>query len=152
MKKLTVFYDRDCGLCRAVRRWMLGQAAYVPMRFVALQSVEAREICPNLNRYKPESEIVVMGDGGEIYQGGKAWVMCLWALKEYRGMAMRMGSPMFLPLAKRVCHLISRNRLRLSKWFFKRSAKAVEREVACAEEESGDGCESGACTLNHGSE
>ena len=147
MKTLTVFYDANCGMCCAVRKWMTSRPAYISLRFIALQDKKARDICPTLDEYHPEREIVAMGDRGEIYTGGKAWVMCLWALREYRELSLRMGSPLFLPLAKRVCNLISKNRMRLSRWFFRGGAKAAEKEVERIESEHVDTCENGICGL-----
>ena len=147
IKSLTVFYDRECGMCCTIRKWMTSQPAYVPLNFIALQSDKARKVCPNLDNYNPEAEIVAMGDEGHIYTGGKAWVMCLWALRDYRELSLRLGSPLFLPLAKRVCNLVSRNRMRLSRWFFRRGAEAAEQQVKEIEAESGDGCESGTCRI-----
>ena len=111
---LIVFYDGGCGLCAACRAWLSAQPQWEPLRFVAYQSAEARQLCPRLEEFDPAREIVVMADGGQIYTGGAAWVMCLWALPAYREWAIRLAHPRLLPLAKKFCHLVSENRLRLS--------------------------------------
>ena len=40
-------------------------------------------------------------DGGLVYVSDGAWLACLWALADYRGMAERLGSPRLLPTARR---------------------------------------------------
>lgn len=145
MNRLTVFYDRHCALCRACRGWLEGQPKFVELRFVPYQSEEAFRICPSLGEFEPDREIVVLSDNGNLYTGGAAWVMCLYALREYRDWAVRLAHPALLPLAKRICHQISHNRLRLSRLFFERSVDAITRDVHAMG--PGDGDEEGAaCT------
>jgi len=55
----------------------------------------------------------VIGDDGAVYFGPKAWLMCLWALREYREWSLRLSSPALLPNAKRVISTISQNRYQL---------------------------------------
>ena len=129
MDTLYVFYDGQCALCARCREWVEGQPAYVTLIFVSFRSERARELCPEIELYEPDREIVVMADNGDIYQGGAAWVMCLWATRTYRVWAMRLASPALLPLAKKICHRISQKRLAISKFF-----KPVE-------------CENGSCKL-----
>ena len=52
----------------------------------------------------------MISDGGEIYLGVKAWLVCLWALREYRAMALRWSSPDRRQLARRFVAWITRNR------------------------------------------
>ena len=59
----------------------------------------------------PDQEIVVMADTGEVWQGAGAWVLCLWALREYRGWSARLASPAMQAAARKVVHWISRNRI-----------------------------------------
>lgn len=117
MKFLTVFYDGECNLCAATRRWLEKQPKYIELRFLAYQSEEARITCPSLDTFDPGKEIVVMSDAGEIYQGGRAWIMCLYALRNYREWSQRLADPALLPLAGKFCRLVSRNRLALSHVF-----------------------------------
>ena len=37
-----------------------------------------------------------------VYAADDAWLMCLWALSGYRGLALRLASPRLRPLAGRV--------------------------------------------------
>jgi predicted DCC family thiol-disulfide oxidoreductase YuxK len=145
VKALAVFYDQDCNLCRACRRWLLAQDKYFHVEFVAYQSPRAREICPQLAELNPEKEIVVMADNGQVYQGGSAWVMCLYALRRYRELSFKLAHPMLLPLAKKMCHVVSNNRLKLSKFCPGASREEIARELINAD--GAAKCENGSCDL-----
>jgi predicted DCC family thiol-disulfide oxidoreductase YuxK len=115
MKRLFVLYDATCALCRRCRVWLSAQPAYVPLVFVPLQAVDLRERFRGIDRLQPERELVVISDTGEVWQGGAAWVMCLWALREHREWSQRLAHPLLLPLARRVCALISERRRDISR-------------------------------------
>ena len=59
------------------------------------------------------TDLTVISDKGALYSGPKAWLMCLWALRDYREWALRLSSPELLPTAKRVISMISQNRYQL---------------------------------------
>ena len=116
MKRLYILYDSECEFCRRCRIWLGRQPAYVPLTFIPLQSPEAECRFPGLKQLEPEKEIVVISDTGDVWQGGAAWVICLWALREYREWSQRLAHPALLPLARRVCEVVSANRYAFSKW------------------------------------
>ena len=99
MRELTVYYDATCALCRDARVWLEREPAYVRLRF---EPAEA-----------PAKDIVVMDDAGGIYRGPKAWVMCLWATRKYRGWSLTLATPEVWPLAKRLVAWVSANRAHL---------------------------------------
>ncbi|MEM9478866.1 MAG: DCC1-like thiol-disulfide oxidoreductase family protein [Verrucomicrobiota bacterium] len=134
---LRVFYDAECGLCRACRHWMKDQPKFVEVLFTPYQSGNAERLCSGLHTLHPDRQIVVLADNGAIYQGGSAWVMCLWALRDYRELAGRLATPAFLPFAKKACALVSKNRLRLSSLFRLKQLESAEMPD----------CEDGACAL-----
>ncbi len=117
MQTLYVLFDAQCGLCRQCRRWLERQPAFIELRFIALQSPEAACRFPGIEEFKPAEQLVVVSDEGLVYQGSHAWIMCLYALREYREWSQRLASPALLPWARRVCELVSENRLPLSAWF-----------------------------------
>jgi len=145
IRGLAVFFDQDCNLCRACRRWLLAQDKFLPVEFMPYQSSRARRICPQLLSLNPDKEIVVMADNGQIYQGGSAWIMCLYALKKYRELSFKLAHPMLLPLAKKMCHVISERRMVLSRLFTAKSREEIARELI---EADGVGrCENGVCEV-----
>jgi predicted DCC family thiol-disulfide oxidoreductase YuxK len=116
MNRLYILYDSQCEFCRRCRIWLGRQPAYVPLVFLPFQSPEAECRFPHLKQLRPDKEIVVISDAGEVWQGGAAWVTCLWALREYREWALRLAHPAMLPFARRLCEIVSANRYRLSQW------------------------------------
>ena len=62
-----------------------------------------------------DQEIVVMSDTGDVWQGAAAWVMCLWALEEYRAWSARLATPSMQAIARTVVHWISSHRIGLSR-------------------------------------
>jgi len=81
---------------------------------MAAGSPEARNRFPGLDHDNTLVDLTVVGMNGEVYHGAKAWIMCLWALKKYRGTALRLATPELMPSAKRVIAWVSRNRFRMS--------------------------------------
>lgn len=116
MKRLYILYDAQCALCQHVRVWLGQQPAFVALSFLPLQSEEAGCRFPDLAELRPSEQLVVISDQGEVWRGERAWIMILWALREYREWSQRLASPMLLPLASRFCGVVSENRHALSGW------------------------------------
>jgi predicted DCC family thiol-disulfide oxidoreductase YuxK len=114
MKEMLVLYDPTCGLCCRVKDWLLGQRKYVDLIFVPANSEEAWYRFPKLNHPRTLSELTVITERGAVYRDAKAWLMCLWALGDYRAWALRLASPELLPTAKQVIGMISENRHKLA--------------------------------------
>ena len=129
MKTLYVLFDQECGLCQRCRRWLERQPAFVELRFVPLQSPEIGSRFPGVERFDPREQLVVVSDEGAVYQGSHAWIMCLWALREYREWSERLASPALLPWARRACELVSENRLSLSAWFGGKTDEEIGGEL-----------------------
>ena len=110
---LTVLYDGRCALCRRARAWLDDQPKYVPLDYVVAGSPGARNRFPGLDHDNTLVDLTVVGMNGEVYHGAKAWIMCLWALKKYRGTALRLATPELMPSARRIIAWVSRNRFRV---------------------------------------
>jgi predicted DCC family thiol-disulfide oxidoreductase YuxK len=108
MRSLTVLYDDECNLCRRTRWWLEKQPKHLRMEF--LPASEAKWRFPQLDAEKVRSDVMVVGDRGEVYCGAKAWLMCLWALREYRSLALSFSTPERMVLARRFVAWVSRNR------------------------------------------
>lgn len=142
MNQLIAFYDIHCDMCCACRKWILKEPAYLPIRFVAYQSNRARELFPDIDSFDPAGEIIVLADTGAVYRGGKGWIMCLYALRNYREWALRMAQPALLPLAKKLCHLVSKNRHSLSVLFRDRNLREIQQNLETVKT---DLCTNGTC-------
>ncbi|MEV6489483.1 DCC1-like thiol-disulfide oxidoreductase family protein [Actinoplanes sp. NPDC051633] len=97
----TVLYDEGCPICRAAHQWLAGRAQLVPLAFVAAGSDEARARFPGLDHAATLRDLTVVADTGAVYVHDGAWLACLWALSDYRGMAERLSSPRLLPAARK---------------------------------------------------
>src|SRR5438105_3489467 len=113
-EKLWVIYDGHCGFCVACRHWLEAQPALVPLEFLPLSSPEVRRLFPRLAIPENVEEPIVISDQGAVYRGSSAWILCLWALEDYRELAGRLASPALLPFARRIFETVSRNRTGLS--------------------------------------
>ena len=110
MRRLTVLYDPDCPLCCKAASWLAGEPQYVPLVFCAAGSPAAQVAFPYLDHELTKNQLTVVGDNGEVYYDERGWLMCLWALKKYRPMALRFSTPGMLPSAKRFVLWVSRHR------------------------------------------
>lgn len=115
MKRLTVLYDASCGFCVRCCDWLRRQPQLVPLVFVPARSVEARSLFPEL-RPGEADELVVVNAGGGVYRGERAFIMCLYALREYRAWSYRFAEPALRPLARRAFDWLSHNRKDLSRF------------------------------------
>jgi predicted DCC family thiol-disulfide oxidoreductase YuxK len=117
MQRLYVIYDGRCGLCRLARQWLDRQEQLVELEFLAAGSFAATRLFPTLSDTDRPEELIVVSDEGGVYRGGHAWIMCLYALEEYREWAERLSSPALLPLARQGFAMLSKQRGRISRWF-----------------------------------
>ena len=127
MEKLYVLYDHQCGLCSWARRWLTQQPTLIELQFIPAGSLLAERLFPGLcSPTEPPSELLVISDGGGVYRDSSAWIMCLFALDEYREWANRLAHPLLRPLARQAFALLSARRHRISRWL----SLASEVEIA----------------------
>jgi predicted DCC family thiol-disulfide oxidoreductase YuxK len=110
VQRLAVLYDDSCGLCRRARAWLSAQPTYVALEFVPAGSDEACRRWPDLDPAATLRTMTVIADTGEIYLDAKAWVMCLWATREHRPLAVRLSSPALAPHAVKFVAWVSDHR------------------------------------------
>jgi predicted DCC family thiol-disulfide oxidoreductase YuxK len=137
MNTLTVLYDARCNLCSHLRAWLETQPAYVQLAFVAAGSPDAQRRFPALDHAATTSELTVIGDDGAVYSEAKAFLMCLWALRDYRAWSLRLSSPDMLPLARRVVLWVAQNRFR----FGSRSLDSILSDHAALATDCADACD-----------
>jgi predicted DCC family thiol-disulfide oxidoreductase YuxK len=97
---LTLLYDAQCPLCVHLRQWLMRQRQLVPVHPVPAGSREARERFPELDHADTLREITVIGDGGQVFRGTAAWIVCLWALARHRPKAHWLATPAGAPFAR----------------------------------------------------
>jgi predicted DCC family thiol-disulfide oxidoreductase YuxK len=123
---LTVIYDPRCGLCTQIKGWLGRQPAYVALRLLAAGSAEARAQFPTI----PEGELAVVSDSGQVWRGDNAWIICLWALCEYRQWAAKLASPVLRPLARQAFAAVSQHRSALSRFLGLRSEAELRKQLS----------------------
>ena len=128
MKKLFVLYDPHCGLCEAVRGWMLDQRSSLLIEIIASGSERAHALFPHIES-NPD-ELVVVDDEGSIYRGDSAFIICLYALDAYRSWAVRLSSPMLRPFARRAFEMLSKNRKKISDLLAMANDEVIAHELA----------------------
>jgi predicted DCC family thiol-disulfide oxidoreductase YuxK len=126
MNTLTVLFDATCGFCVRCRYWLQTQPQLVRLEFVAAGSLEAQRRFPGLAETGTPEDLVVVSDEGGVYHGDRAFLMCLWALEDYREWSLRLAHPGMIGLARRAFELVSSHRRDLSRWL----ALAAEEEIA----------------------
>lgn len=94
------------------------------------QSPEVTRRFPGIEALHPEEQLLVVSDEGGVYRGPHAWIMCLYALRDYRAWSRRLAHPALLPWARRVCELLSENRYWISRWFESLSARQLAEKLA----------------------
>lgn len=125
IKSLCVIYDAACGLCTGVKAWIGRQTPLIALEFVASGSAEARRRFPQL----PAGELAVVGNTGEVWLGNHAWIVCLWALRDYRAWAIRLSSPLLLLMAREAFAVLSSNRSSLSNLLHLQSERELEQQL-----------------------
>lgn len=143
MKTLTIFYDPRCGLCAKFRTWLEAQPTRVVVEFLAYDSAEALARFPGLAGLGADRDVVVLADDGRWWQGDAAWLTCLWTTIQYRDWSFRLASPVFQPVVKKAIHLISENRLAISRLMTLRADADLAKAINTFPEPQ---CRSGVCT------
>lgn len=126
MRRLTILYDAQCAVCRFCRTWMEEQPAYLELDFYPRQALGLVDRFEGLKDRIAPDELVVVNDEGGVYRGDAAYLMCLYALKEYRAWSLRLAEPALRPLAARFFRVLASNRYRLSRWLAPRDAAVLE--------------------------
>lgn len=96
---LRVYFDGDCPLCRRIAGWLARQPSYVPIACVAAQAAGGG--CP-LTLEQLLAQVTVVASDGAVYRGSNAWLVCLWALRRYRGWSLRLSRGALRPWAERL--------------------------------------------------
>ena len=126
MQTLYVMYDAHCGMCTEAQHWLRRQPAHVKLRLMPSDGEEVRRRFPGL----PPGELAVVSDSGQVWLGDRAFLMCLWALRAYRGWARRLASPVLRPLARQAFEAVSRNRRSVSGFLGLKSETELRKRLS----------------------
>ena len=129
MQKLYVLYDGKCELCCKLRDWLQRQEQWLELKMMPAGSAEARQLFPGLERIASANDLAVVSDEGEVYLNNRAWIMCLYALREYRNWACKMAHPLLLPLARQAFAAISKSRWVISRWLAQDNPERIAGEL-----------------------
>jgi hypothetical protein len=88
-----------------VARWLDDQPKFVPLRCVPARESAAAG-CP-IGVDELLAQVTVTASDGAVYRGTNAWLVCLWALRNYRGWSMRLSSAALRPWAERLFALVA---------------------------------------------
>ena len=105
---LTVLFDDRCAVCRRAQAWLAHQPSYVPLVCLAASSAQAQHRFGHLPALG--DELVVVSDSGEVWIGPPAFLVCLWALRDWRSWSYRLSTPALAPHAERFFMELSRRR------------------------------------------
>ena len=134
IKTLTVLYDAECELCRRCTRWLADQPAYVELRFLPFQYEEGLRQFEGLDRRGLDRQLHAIADDGAVYRGADAWIMCLYALKEYRAWSYRLAAPGLRELAQKFCEAVAANRLTISQYMPFHSDSEIQHFITASED------------------
>lgn len=145
MKTLTIFYDPHCGLCCKFRAWLEQEPTRVRVDFLAHDSEEAARRFPGLAEQGADRDVVVLADDGRWWQGSPAWITCLWATRAHQAWAFRLATPTLMPLVKKAVHLLSENRLSLSRMLNLRADSSLAAAIVSQPDAA---CPDGSCAIS----
>lgn len=129
MRCLYLLYDERCELCCRLKQWLGRQETWLELRLLPCGSAECSRLFPGLEKIASTDDLVAISDQGEVYLNNHAWIMCLYALVEYREWAWRLAHPLLLPLARQAFEALSKNRHAISRWLKSPSPDTIADEL-----------------------
>ncbi|MEW6306891.1 MAG: DCC1-like thiol-disulfide oxidoreductase family protein [Verrucomicrobiota bacterium] len=110
MNTLYVLYDAECAFCARCREWLENEPAFVSLEFIPRQSPQAACRFPGIEPWLASGELVVVSDEGAVYCGPEAFILCLYALMDFREWSERLACPALRPFARQIFDFITNNR------------------------------------------
>lgn len=129
IRKIEVLYDGRCGMCCTFSEWINRQPRTCEIEFFPYQAAKAKELILEIGALNPAKEMIVRTDQNEIYRAAEAWVLCLYSCANQQGLARRLASPTLLKIAIHICRIVAENRHSLSKVFFNKKDKEVNKAL-----------------------
>jgi predicted DCC family thiol-disulfide oxidoreductase YuxK len=104
MDALYVLYDETCGFCCRCAEWLTRQPAYVHLECLPAGDADTRERFP-VARGEGKDELVAVDSNGGVYRDTDAFIVALWALREWREWSLRLSTDALKPMARRFFEL-----------------------------------------------
>lgn len=117
MQRLTILHDPDCAFCRRCVEWLKEQRQSLELEFLPVDSALVLKRFPELKTALLKSELTVVDDEGGVYYGENAYVICLYALRDYREWSVRLSRPGARPFVRKALHAVTQHRHTLSELF-----------------------------------
>jgi predicted DCC family thiol-disulfide oxidoreductase YuxK len=117
MTKLSILYDAQCSFCLRCRQWLGEQRTLLRLDFIPFQCPELVAQFEGIESFRSNNQLLVVADDGAVYQGSNAFILLLYALRDYHEWAVRLATPALVPLAVQCFDLLaSPGRKKISKW------------------------------------
>lgn len=106
--RITVLYDGRCTFCVRCARWLASEPKYAAIELLDRNDERVGALFPELAL--DADELVVIDEHGGVYRDDRAFLMCLWALADYREISLRLSTPQLMPLARSFFRALSTGR------------------------------------------
>ena len=103
-----VLFDAHCAVCVASAEWLGSRAQHEELRLVDARGAFSGNYFNSVE--KRGEELVVVSDTGEVWWGPSAFLVCFWALKSTRWLAILASFELCLPLAEMLFRFLSEHR------------------------------------------
>ncbi len=113
---MDVIFDSGSDLCGDFREWCGQQPALIELRLVAADSPQAAGLLPTSRAFDGGEELTVLANERAVYTGDSAWLMCLFALRDYRDWAVRLAHPSLAPLVRQAVRMFMESPQSISEW------------------------------------
>jgi predicted DCC family thiol-disulfide oxidoreductase YuxK len=114
---IFVFFDSECAVCNAFRRWVEAHASEKFITFVGNHTAEAFELLPQVTAHEMTRTLHFLSAGGRHRKGAHAALSTIAVTDGWLGLAAKLlaNSPMHL-LLEPGYRLFARHRGRLARF------------------------------------
>jgi predicted DCC family thiol-disulfide oxidoreductase YuxK len=107
MNNIYILYDAQNEFCLRCRAWLATEPALLPLEFIPYQAPELLAKFEGIQPYLAQNSLLAVTAQGAVYTGPQAFIMCLYALENYRDWAARLSDPALLPYAAQAVGLFA---------------------------------------------
>ncbi|MDX2225796.1 MAG: DCC1-like thiol-disulfide oxidoreductase family protein [Verrucomicrobiae bacterium] len=115
IRKIHILYDGECGFCRTCRDWILLQPRFFEIEMLDRRDPDTKARFGDYTVPPYTDRMVVINNEDGVYYAEDAYIMILFALKNYRAWSVRISRQGVKPLARQFFETLGKNRRVLSK-------------------------------------